>query len=72
MPSIADVAVTLLMDMTAASLTQIVFSFCHTNTLCTIAAPQNKIPNPIRTLVIMAGVDWNCVKVYRMMPDGER
>lgn len=43
--------------------TQMVFSFCHTNTLWTIAAPQNTIPTPIRTLVTMAGVDWNCVNV---------
>lgn len=37
--------------------TQIVFSFCQTKTLCTIAAPQKKMPTPIRTLVIIAGVD---------------
>ncbi len=48
--------------------TQIVFSFCQTKTLCTIAQPQNTIPMPMRTLVMIAGVEWNCVNVYRIMP----
>lgn len=48
--------------------THMVFSFCHTNTLCTIAQPQNTMPMPIRMLVIMAGVEWNWVNVYNMMP----
>lgn len=67
-PSIADVADTLLIDMTADCRPQIVFSFCHTKTLCTIAAPQKTIPKPIRMLVIIAGVDWNWVNVYRIIP----
>uniref|UniRef100_A0A182IMP9 Uncharacterized protein n=1 Tax=Anopheles atroparvus TaxID=41427 RepID=A0A182IMP9_ANOAO len=39
--------------------TLIVFSRCQTNTLCTIAPPQNTIPTPIRMLVTIAGVEWN-------------
>jgi hypothetical protein len=26
------------------------------------------IPRPINTLVTMAGVEWNWINVYRMMP----
>lgn len=52
--------------------THIVFSRCHTNTLWTMAQPQNTIPMPINTLVIIAGVEWNCVKVYRMIPISKR
>lgn len=56
LPSRPD-ADTVLADMAAADLTQIVFSFCHTNTLCTIAAPQKTMPSPIRMLVMIAGVE---------------
>lgn len=48
--------------------TLMVFSRCHTNTLCTMAPPQNTMPTPINMLVTMAGVEWNCVKVYRIIP----
>lgn len=51
--------------------TQIVFSFCHTKTLWTIAHPQNTMPMPMRTLVIIAGVEWNCVNVYRIIPGSQ-
>lgn len=50
-------------------LTHIVFSFCQTNTLWTMAHPQNTIPIPIKTLVIIAGVEWNCVNVYKIIPE---
>lgn len=33
-----------------------------------MAQPQNTIPIPIKTLVIIAGVEWNCVNVYKMIP----
>lgn len=36
-----------------------------------MAQPQNTMPKPISTLVIMAGVEWNWVKVYRIMPGSE-
>lgn len=36
-----------------------------------MAQPQNTIPTPISTLVMIAGVEWNCVNVYSMMPVGE-
>lgn len=51
--------------------THIVFSFCQTNTLWTMAQPQNTMPMPIKMLVMIAGVEWNCVNVYRMMPKRE-
>lgn len=41
----------------------VVFSFCQMKTLCTMAPPQNRIPTPMRMLVTIAGVEWNCVKV---------
>lgn len=53
----------------ASSLTAFVFSFCHINTLCTIAHPQNMIPNPMKTLVTIAGVEWNWMKVYSIIPE---
>jgi hypothetical protein len=37
-------------------------------TLWTMAHPQKMIPIPINTLVTMAGVEWNWINVYRMMP----
>lgn len=43
--------------------TLMVFSRCQTNTLCTMAPPQNTMPTPIKMLVTIAGVEWNCVKV---------
>lgn len=52
--------------------TQIVFSFCQTKTLWTIAPPQNTIPTPISALVTIAGVDWNWVNVYKMIPKIKR
>jgi hypothetical protein len=52
----------------ASSLTAFVFSRCHINTLWTIAQPQNIMPRPINTLVTIAGVEWNCIKVYSMIP----
>lgn len=52
--------------------THIVFSRCQTNTLWTMAQPQNRIPNPIKTLVIIAGVEWNCVNVYKMIPVSQK
>jgi hypothetical protein len=33
-----------------------------------MAHPQKMMPRPINTLVTMAGVEWNWIKVYRMMP----
>lgn len=39
--------------------TRLVFSFCQTKTLWTIAHPQNIIPTPMNTEVTMAGVEWN-------------
>jgi hypothetical protein len=33
-----------------------------------MAPPQNTIPTPIKILVIIAGVEWNWVKVYKIMP----
>lgn len=33
-----------------------------------MAQPQNTIPIPIKTLVIIAGVEWNCVNVYKIIP----
>lgn len=52
----------------AALKTPMVFSRCQTNTLCTMAPPQKTIPTPIRTDVTIAGVEWNCVKVYKIIP----
>lgn len=45
---------------------------CHTNTLWTIAQPQNTIPEPIKTLVMMAGVEWNCIKVYKITAEKKK
>lgn len=45
-----------------------VVTFCQTKTLWTIAQPQKIMPNPIKTLVTMAGVEWNWMKVYRIIP----
>lgn len=33
-----------------------------------MAPPQNRIPMPMRMLVTMAGVEWNCVNVYKIIP----
>lgn len=51
-----------------SAFTRFVFSFCQTNTLWTIAQPQNIIPTPMNTDVTMAGVEWNWMNVYRIMP----
>lgn len=67
-----DAAAAFAAAITADFLTQIVFSFCHTKTLWTIAAPQNTIPSPIKTLVMIAGVEWNWVKVYKIIPEKGR
>lgn len=50
----------------------IVFSFCQMKTLWTIAPPQKRIETPIRTLVTIAGVEWNWMKVYNIIPVGRR
>lgn len=47
-------------------------TFCQTKTLWTIAQPQKMIPTPINTLVTMAGVEWNWMKVYKMMPANKK
>lgn len=36
-----------------------------------MAHPQNTIPIPIKTLVIIAGVEWNCVNVYKIIPEDQ-
>lgn len=45
-----------------------ILTFCHMKTLWTIAQPQKIMPSPINTLVITAGVEWNCMNVYNIMP----
>lgn len=50
---------------------QVVFSFCQTKTLWTIAQPQNTMPIPISTLVTIAGIKLNWVNVYRIIPEME-
>lgn len=41
-------------------------------TLLTIAPPQKRIETPMRTLVTIAGVEWNCMKVYKIIPEEKR
>jgi hypothetical protein len=36
-----------------------------------MAQPQKIIPSPINTLVTMAGVEWNWINVYRIIPATE-
>jgi len=43
-------------------------TFCHTKTLWTMAHPQNTMPRPMKTDVTIAGVEWNWMNVYRIMP----
>jgi len=43
-------------------------TFCQTKTLWTMAHPQNTIPRPMKTDVTIAGVEWNWMNVYRIMP----
>lgn len=38
------------------------------NTLWTIAQPQKTMPNPMSPLVTIAGVEWNWMNVYSMIP----
>jgi hypothetical protein len=33
-----------------------------------MAPPQKRIPTPMRMLVMIADVEWNCVNVYRIIP----
>jgi hypothetical protein len=37
-----------------------------------MAPPQKRIPIPIKMLVTIAGVEWNCVNVYKIIPANER
>lgn len=45
-----------------------VLTLCHTKTLWTMAHPQNTMPRPMKTDVTIAGVEWNWMNVYRIMP----
>lgn len=45
-----------------------VLTRCHTKTLWTMAHPQNTMPRPMKTDVTIAGVEWNWMNVYRIMP----
>lgn len=45
-----------------------VLTFCHTKTLWTMAHPQNTMPRPMKTDVTIAGVEWNWMNVYKIMP----
>lgn len=58
-----DVALVAFRSWVRNAFTRLVFSFCHTKTLWTIAQPQNMIPTPINTDVTIAGVEWNCMNV---------
>lgn len=44
-------------------------TLCHTKTLWTIAHPQNTMPRPMKTDVTIAGVEWNWMNVYNIMPE---
>ena len=46
------------------------FTFCHTKTLWSTAAPQKTMPRPMKTDVTMAGVDLKWRNVYRITPGG--
>lgn len=45
-----------------------VLTLCHTKTLWTMAHPQNTMPRPMKTDVTIAGVEWNWMNVYRIIP----
>lgn len=47
---------------------RLTLTFCHTKTLWTMAHPQNTMPRPMKTDVTIAGVEWNWMNVYRIMP----